>query len=90
MPEAYQTVIQTYRHTDGRILTEVGNRNQSHSRPATEDEAAAFMAAEAARTAQEPDSGTQGDDPIGEPESAPESPPTQPKRGPGRPRNAKD
>lgn len=47
-------VIQTYRHTDGRILTEVGDRWASNSRPATEAEAAEFLAAESGAPARDP------------------------------------
>lgn len=39
-------VIQVYRHTDGRILAECGDRFSSFSRPATPDEAWKFVADE--------------------------------------------
>ena len=86
MPTAFEQphgVIQTYRHTDGRILTEVGTKNQSFSREATPAERDAFLKPqEAAPVAPAhiaaPEAETHAVDPLAAPEPA--------KRGPGRPK----
>jgi hypothetical protein len=75
MDPALKIYPHTYRHTDGRILTEVGNSNQSFSRPATADEAWAFLPTER-RQETAPDSQPVGTQP--EPTEAAADVPAQP------------
>jgi hypothetical protein len=75
MDPALKIYPHTYRHTDGRILTEVGNSNQSFSRPATADELAAFLATQ---EPQEPAPTGESADAQPEPAEAAADAPAQP------------